>query len=47
MADEGAKLKLVVFGATGPSGQQLVEQALDQGHYVTAIVRSPEKITTE
>jgi len=37
-------MKTIVFGATGGTGQELVRQALDQGHDVTAFVRSPEKI---
>lgn len=37
--------KLVVFGATGGTGRQLVEQALAAGHAVTAVVRRPEAIT--
>ena len=35
--------KLVVCGASGPSGLQVVQQAFEKGHFVTAIVRSPEK----
>jgi putative NADH-flavin reductase len=34
-------MKLVVFGASGASGRQIVEQALDAGHEVTAFVRNP------
>ena len=34
-------MKLAIFGATGGTGQQLVEQALAAGHQVTAVVRSP------
>jgi len=37
-------VRLVVFGSTGGTGRQLLEQALDQGHAVTAHVRSPEKL---
>lgn len=37
-------MKLVIFGATGHIGQHLTEQALSQGHQVTAFARSPEKI---
>lgn len=36
-------MKLVVFGATGGVGTQLVKLALEQGHTVTAIVRNPAK----
>jgi putative NADH-flavin reductase len=34
-------VKILVFGATGPTGTQVVSQALDQGHEVTAFVRDP------
>lgn len=37
-------MRLLLLGATGPTGLQLVGQALDQGHHVTALVRSPEKL---
>lgn len=36
-------MKLTVFGATGGTGRHLVEQALEQGHDVTAFVRDPDK----
>lgn len=36
-------MKLLVFGATGNTGRQLVEQLLSEGHEVTAVVRQPEK----
>lgn len=39
-------MNLVVLGATGRSGRLVVEQALAAGHTVTALVRSPEKLTT-
>lgn len=32
-------MKLTVFGATGGTGQHLLEQALAAGHHVTAVVR--------
>ncbi|XP_068616923.1 flavin reductase (NADPH)-like [Brachionichthys hirsutus] len=38
-------MKIVVLGATGQTGQYMVNQALQQGHTVTAIVRNPGKIT--
>jgi putative NADH-flavin reductase len=34
-------MKLVVLGATGGTGLELVRQAILQGHAVTALVRSP------
>lgn len=37
-------MKIIVFGSTGKSGQEVVKQALAQGHDVTAFVRSPEKL---
>ncbi|KAG5285674.1 hypothetical protein AALO_G00006110 [Alosa alosa] len=39
------KMKLVVLGGTGQTGQHLVNQALQQGHTVTAVVRNPGKMT--
>lgn len=36
-------MKLTVFGATGRIGVQVVRQALDQGHTVTAVVRDPAR----
>lgn len=41
------KLKLVVFGATGRTGNEVVKQALEKGHHVTAVVRTPEKMNTQ
>lgn len=37
-------MKLIIFGSTGKIGRELVAQALDQGHHVTAFARNPEKI---
>lgn len=37
-------MKIVIFGATGGTGRKLVEQALQQGHMVTAFARDPGKI---
>ena len=37
-------MKLIIFGSTGGTGRQVVGQALEQGHDVTAFVRSPEKL---
>jgi len=38
-------MNLVVLGATGGTGRLVVEQALAVGHTVTALVRSPERLT--
>jgi len=38
-------MKLFVIGATGRTGREIVQQALERGHQVTAFVRSPESIT--
>lgn len=40
-------MKITVLGATGQTGQQLVQQALHQGHSVTAVVRNPAKLTVQ
>lgn len=37
-------MKIIVFGATGGVGQQVVKQALEKGYEVTAFVRTPSKI---
>ena len=37
-------MKLIIFGATGTLGRHLVEQALSQGHQVTAFARKPEAL---
>ena len=37
-------MKLTIFGATGRTGIPLVEQALSQGHHVTALVRDPKDL---
>ena len=40
-------MKLVVFGSTGSIGHELVVQALEQGHTVTAFARDPAKLEIE
>ena len=37
-------MKLIIFGSTGSTGRQVVGQALEHGHDVTAFARSPEKL---
>ena len=40
-------MKIVVFGASGGTGNHVVRQALETGHQVTAFVRNPEKLGIE
>jgi len=37
-------MNLVVLGATGSTGLEIVRQAIEYGHSVTAFVRSPERL---
>lgn len=37
-------MRLTIFAATGGIGRQLLEQALDAGHDVTAVVRNPTNL---
>ncbi|WP_167856383.1 NAD(P)-dependent oxidoreductase [Hymenobacter metallicola] len=37
-------MKVLIFGASGATGRQLVQQALDQQYSVTAFVRNPDKL---
>jgi predicted extracellular nuclease len=37
-------LRLFVTGGTGGTGLEIIKQAIEMGHYVTVIARSPEKI---
>jgi putative NADH-flavin reductase len=37
-------MNLVVLGATGSTGLEIVRQAIEHGHSVTAFVRSPERL---
>jgi putative NADH-flavin reductase len=41
---EDGKMKIAVIGAAGRTGRQVVRQALDRGHEVVAVARSPEKL---
>ncbi|KAK3576844.1 hypothetical protein CHS0354_002638 [Potamilus streckersoni] len=40
-------MKIALLGATGPTGLEFVNEALDNGHEVIALVRNPEKITVK
>jgi len=37
-------MKLVVLGATGGTGVEIVRQSVERGHLVTALVRSPDRL---
>src|SRR5437868_134060 len=37
-------MKLLVLGATGGTGLEIVRQSIERGHSVTALVRSPERL---
>jgi len=40
-------MKLSIFGATGKTGQHLVRKALERGHEVIALARTPSKLTIQ
>ncbi|MDC0834226.1 SDR family oxidoreductase [Geitlerinema sp. CS-897] len=40
-------MKVLIFGSTGGTGRQVVEQALERGHTVTAFARDPAKLDLE
>jgi putative NADH-flavin reductase len=40
-------MRLLIFGATGGTGRNLVSQGLEQGCQVTAFVRDPGRLTTK
>ncbi|MFF5858239.1 NAD(P)-dependent oxidoreductase [Streptomyces sp. NPDC012751] len=37
--------KIALFGATGTIGSRILDEALDRGHHVKAVVRDPAKLT--
>lgn len=39
-------MKIIVFGATGTVGVEIVKQGLARGHEVTAFVRNPERLSS-
>ncbi len=39
-------MRVLILGATGGTGRELVKQALERGHVVTAFARNPRKVTT-
>jgi putative NADH-flavin reductase len=40
-------MNITIFGATGALGSECLRQALEGGHDVTVLVRSPDKLPTE
>jgi putative NADH-flavin reductase len=40
-------MEILILGATGPTGQQLLTRALDQHHEVTVLVRNPSRLNFE
>ena len=44
MTNAKTSTRLFVLGATGGIGRELVDQALERHHRVTAFVRSPQKL---
>lgn len=41
----GKKMKIAIFGATGRVGTRVLQHLLNEGYEVTALVRSPEKLS--
>lgn len=40
-------MNIAVFGATGGTGVEIIKQALERGHNVTAFVRSPDRLAVQ
>jgi putative NADH-flavin reductase len=40
-------MNILLFGATGGTGREVLLQALEQGHNITAVVRNPSKISIQ
>ncbi|HEX9336257.1 MAG TPA: NAD(P)H-binding protein, partial [Pseudonocardiaceae bacterium] len=40
-------MKLTIIAATGGIGRQVLAQGIAAGHDVTAVVRSPQKVTAD
>lgn len=43
-ADKAEDLRVLVYGATGKVGTHVVDEALQRGHFVTAVSRDPSRI---
>ena len=46
-ARSGAPKKILIIGSTGGTGRELVKQALERGHEVTALARRPAALAIE
>lgn len=42
--EQAEELKILVYGATGKVGTHVVDEALQRGHFVTAVSRDPSRI---
>lgn len=40
-------MKLLIIGGTGKTGRELIKQGLEQGHFITAVVRNPKKLKND
>ena len=40
-------MRVIIFGATGSLGRHVLRQAIDAGHRVTVVVRTPSKLPAE
>jgi putative NADH-flavin reductase len=40
-------MKIIIFGASGRTGREVLKQALEAGHLVTAFVRTPSKVNMQ
>ena len=47
VAHAGKTLDIVVYGATGEVGSHVVREALDRGHWVTAVSRNPASVEVQ
>lgn len=37
-------MRLLIIGGTGKTGRELIKQGLEQGHFITTLVRNPNKL---
>ncbi len=40
-------MKLLIIGGTGGTGNELIKQALESGHIVSALIRNPKNLKIE